>query len=69
MNQRELKISSQDLVLRPPVPNTLAIIQSNTDLVNMASEKSSDTIKPLLNKATKRIRKEIGNMVELRMIS
>jgi len=43
----------------------LAIIQSNTDLVNMASEKSSDTIKPLLNKATKRIRKEIGNMVEL----
>ena len=43
----------------------LAIIQSNTDLVNMASEKSSDTIKPLLNKATKRIRQEIGNMVEL----
>ncbi len=43
----------------------MAIIQSNTDLVNMASKQSSDTIKPLLNKATKRIKQEIENMVEL----
>jgi signal transduction histidine kinase len=43
----------------------MAIIQSNTDLVNMASKQSSDTVKPLLNKATKRIKQEIENMVEL----
>jgi len=43
----------------------MAIIQSNTDLIDMASEKSSDAISPLLNKATSRIKQEIGNMVEL----
>jgi len=43
----------------------MAIIQSNTDLVHMASKQSSDAIKPLLNKATKRIKQEIENMVEL----